>query len=215
MGVRPREVDTSFCTETEILEESTILQSNSANGDNNNPINGSSQVNRVNFTLEPPPNNRDVSDCSDDDEYDDYEVGEDSNRRRGVTGCIRSRPCSVCLYLVLVLLLLSSFVSVLVVGILVAAPYHHASKYIPTRCTPIQLSFDRQLRKCSCGKGCSSKYPCLRIEVKYQGPQGVIESTMAEDESTLGRQVSLLIALMLASFFSHTILLCHKDSLLG
>ena len=195
MGVRPREVDTSFCTETEIIEESAILrpeeeEEEAEEGAVEREREGESRVHKAHFRLEPPCNSRDISECSEDDE--DYNDTGDAGRSHGVRGCLRSRPCSVCLYLFLVLLLLSSIVSILVVGLLVAAPYQNASSFVAARCTPTTLIIERQLRKCSCGKGCNSKYPCLKVKVTYTDQTGRLrESTMADDESALYRQVRL------------------------
>jgi len=46
------------------------------------------------------------------------------------------------------------------------------------------------MQTCSCGKGCNSKYRCIRIHVRYTSNLGAEKTAvMYDDETTLGRQV--------------------------
>ena len=186
MGARPREVDTSFNTGIGITDESAKREGKEGDASEKcEQVDNRAQ--REHITLEHP------SSSEEEVEEEETEEVEDPRSHGCLRGCARTRPCSVCLYLFLGIVLLSSFVSVLVVGFLVAAPYQKASRFVAARCAPHQVIIDRYERKCSCGKSCSSKYPCLRIQVTYVGADGgIVESLMAEDESALHRQVGVL-----------------------
>ncbi len=137
----------------------------------------------------------DDDDGEDDDDDDESHQGieqlDHTVRRKWTVGaCCRSKPCSVCLYLILVLILLSSTVALVVIGILVVAPYHRANRYLETNCTTVRVDTDRTTRRCSCGKGCNSQYPCLRIMVSFDANTQE-PSKLADDESLLHRKVSV------------------------
>ena len=79
--------------------------------------------------------------------------------------CLQSRPCTICLYLCLTLQLLLGIICLVVISILVVKPFREISTYEHGNCTPIDVSIDPADRRCSCGKGCTSLYPCIRITV--------------------------------------------------
>lgn len=151
---------------------------------------------------------------------------------RLVVSCVRSRPCLFFVYVILVLILLSSCVSLVLVGILVAEPFVRVSSFANTTCFPISadqlqrltndsdpnivaehpaLSFPASnvvgndgfpsefiLQTCSCGKGCNSKYRCLRIYVRYEtGEERQVTSVLYEDETSLNRQVFDFVSLII------------------
>ena len=114
-----------------------------------------------------------------------------------------SSCCSSCsssfffIYVVLALILLSSCVSLILVGSLVARPYVRASGFMNATCSPSVVSEGARngqvlMQTCSCGKGCNSKYRCIRIHVRYSPHLGA-ETTaiLYDDETALGRQVRL------------------------
>jgi len=144
--------------------------------------------------------------------------------RRCLTGCVRSRPCLFFVYVIVVLVLISSCVSLILVGVLVTEPYIRVSTFVNSTCVPVaepprthlddgryesagngnvtgvvpsspRPSIARSipdviLQTCSCGKGCNSKYRCLRLHVRYQQPNGLVTSTILyDDETSLNRQV--------------------------
>lgn len=115
---------------------------------------------------------------------------------RCLAACVRSRPFLFFLYVVLSLVLLSSCVSLALVGSLVARPYARASGFVNTTCSPSVVSEGSRngqvlMQTCSCGKGCNSKYRCIRIHVRYI-PHAGAETTavLYDDETALGRQVN-------------------------
>ena len=133
----------------------------------------------------------DDDDGDDDDESGDIEDITVKGRPFHLPTCLQSRPCAVCLYLFIVLVLLSSLVALIVIGLLVVAPYQKASTFHAGSCQPVQGSLEKDERRCSCGKGCNSKYPCLKLTVRYTGlDTKQKEAILSQDESTLHRQVS-------------------------
>ena len=115
---------------------------------------------------------------------------------RCFAACVRSRPFLFFLYVVLALVLLSSCVSLVLIGSLVAKPYFRASGFINTTCSPSVVSEGSRngqvaMQTCTCGKGCNSKYRCIRIHVRYT-PRLKAETTavLYDDETALGRQVN-------------------------
>ena len=141
----------------------------------------------------------------DDDEDDDIntddeessagtEVGHhqpNKERTSALKSCLRSRPCTICLYMCLALFILASLVSLIVIGVLIVAPYHKAMSFEDTMCMAIRSSQDSDERRCSCGKGCNSKYPCVNLMVSVDAlGDKENHATMYENEATLSRQVS-------------------------
>ena len=88
------------------------------------------------------------------------------------------------------------FAGLIVVGILVVIPYGRVSQYVSSFCYPVQVHVDPQERRCSCGKGCTSFYPCSTIKVyvnKFNSTQFHNESAILyENEAMYGQQVSVL-----------------------
>ncbi len=126
----------------------------------------------------------------DETDEEDTEVKEAKTLRH----CLRSRPCSICLYLCITLLLLASIVALIVIGVLVVAPFHKASKFIQTDCETVSVANDIEHRRCSCGKGCNSKYPCIKITVRTAEMGGLAtldHVVMYENEANLLRQVRI------------------------
>jgi len=100
------------------------------------------------------------------------------------------------------LVLLSSCVSLILVVSLVTRPYVRASGFVNATCSPSVVSEGSRdghvmMQTCSCGKGCNSKYRCIRIHVRYtpvqSGTTGAVNSAVLyDDETALGRQVTAL-----------------------
>ncbi len=128
-----------------------------------------------------------------EDETDEEEV--EVKDSRTFRTCLRSRPCSICMYLCITLLLLASIVALIVIGVLVVAPFLKASTFKLTDCETVSVENEAEHRRCSCGKGCNSKYPCIKITVrtKQLGGLGTLDHVvMYENEANLLRQVSTL-----------------------
>ena len=138
---------------------------------------------------------------NDDDEDDDDDIINHDITVKGrpfhLPSCLQSRPCAICLYLFVVLVLLSSLVALIVIGFLVVSPYQKASSFLSASCRPVQGILDKDQRRCSCGKGCNSKYPCLQLTVQYTGVDNKqYLALLSQDESTLHRQVSYSVVLL-------------------
>ena len=102
--------------------------------------------------------------------------------------CYKSRPCAVCMYLLIAIVTLAAGVTVVVIGFLVAAPYARVSSFNDALCTTFSSSVKTDYRQCSCGKGCNSRYPCLRINV-YSEFSSDTPSLLFDNEATLSKQV--------------------------
>ncbi len=109
--------------------------------------------------------------------------------------CLHSRPCIICTYLFLTLFLLAGFVGMIVVAVLILVPYVRASQYIETYCTLVSVILEPDERRCSCGKVCSSMYPCLKITVSIKDinytESGIQPSVIYENEAFFMKHVSI------------------------
>ena len=105
--------------------------------------------------------------------------------------CVHSRPCTICVYLFLTLVLLASLVSLIVIGVLILAPFRRARDYHDGYCVALRNPEEIVERRCSCGKGCSSTYPCLLVKVHLRGVHNdsTSSSILYENESMLLRKV--------------------------
>ena len=111
--------------------------------------------------------------------------------------CLQSRPCTICLYLCLTLQLLLGIICLVVISILVVTPFREISTYEHGNCTPTDVSIDPADRRCSCGKGCTSLYPCIRItvsinNVNYTRLSGQ-SSLLYENEVIIRRKVGRIL----------------------
>ena len=152
----------------------------------------------------------DIEEEDDDDDEEELNTDEESSvgtdpctssassratkeRTSTVRGCLRSRPCTICIYLCLALFILASVVSLIVIGVLVVAPYRKAMSFEETYCNALRTTEEEDDRRCSCGKGCNSKYSCIEIKVALE-VAGLKDRTeevqMYENEATLSREVS-------------------------
>ncbi|ELU08268.1 hypothetical protein CAPTEDRAFT_189173 [Capitella teleta] len=135
----------------------------------------------------PGANSNSAIEGSDDDTASDIE----SLTGSGLTNfswkrCFCSEPAFICIYLMLTLTLLSSFLTVVIVTAVVLSPFAHARGFSDTTCSVVN-STRRPLRShcpvCS-GTGCS--LPCIVVFVVF--PVGQLENQTArlkEDESQL------------------------------
>lgn len=126
----------------------------------------------------------------------------------GVKKCVHSRPCSICVYLCLTLIVLASLVSLVVISVLIVVPYAQAATYQHSNCTPVGITVDSEDRRCSCGKGCSSLYTCMQVRVKIQSVNYTIHtelksSILYENEAIFMRKVSHEAAMNLQLLSTH------------
>lgn len=105
--------------------------------------------------------------------------------------CERTKLCTVTLYLWLTLLAIGSAISLAVIGVLLVEPWRKASSFIKTQCT--STDYTSHERKCTCGKSCSSIYPCLVVTVRYKDQEQRDHLVrIKENESILDKEVSIL-----------------------
>ena len=129
-----------------------------------------------------------MSDAS-TDELSDVEE-ELERRRKTCTHCRRTRACCITLYFWLVIFFLGSIVAMAVIGILVVDAYRTAERFGHTTCDPQHSQYIGEPVKCSCGKGCTSNYPCMEITVGYRDINETLFSAPLQDnEAMLHRKV--------------------------
>lgn len=139
------------------------------------------------------------SDGDDDDDDDSDDDDEDNDLRdRSLRSCIHSRPCAICLYLVIALIILASLVSLIVIGVLIVAPFQRVSNFQSTSCETVGLETHLEHKRCSCGKGCNSKYPCIKIAVQTTQLIAAQENhvVLFDNEATLLREVGFILCLL-------------------
>ena len=126
----------------------------------------------------------------DEEEEEEEEEEDDTFQERTWWTLWQTRHCAICVYLFLSVVLLASTVAIVLTGALVVAPYRKVSAFLPALCLPFSVDVDQIGRKCSCGKGCTSRYPCVRIHVTYThhklSPQRAL---LYENEAALDREV--------------------------
>lgn len=132
--------------------------------------------------------------CSADDLSDDF--SEDDFEEAHLSRCNRfqrSGVCSLTLYLWISVFVVGCFIALVVVGVLVVGPYHHAASFVHTVCNTSGFYYPPEEHHCACGKGCTSLYPCLEVTVVYQDLNRKRHLAALHDtESSLDREVSHL-----------------------
>jgi hypothetical protein len=131
-----------------------------------------------------------VDDYNEDNTPDIIEISPKQPLKVYLLACLNSKSCTMLLYLTILLMLVTSIVAIIVVSIIVVEPYYCARTFLPTLCDPVSTVTKTANRRCSCGKGCQSRFPCIVITVRI----GTDDDTpwtamMAHDESMLDRQV--------------------------
>ena len=81
---------------------------------------------------------------------------------------IQSHKCFLVIYLWIGLLLVACAAALVIISLLVVKPYVKADKFIAATCQPVNAVYSSNDQECSCGKGCSVTFPCLREKVNLQ-----------------------------------------------
>jgi len=108
---------------------------------------------------------------------------------------LHSKPCTVCIYLCVITLLIGSVIALIIISVMVIAPYYRVSQFQDAYCSVANISWDEGLRQCSCGKSCSSVFPCLTIWITYMHTSTNIANTSTQfhllhgDETMLDKEV--------------------------
>jgi hypothetical protein len=123
-----------------------------------------------------------------DDEESDFHVIQSWTFRT----CWHYKFCYVCIYIVLVIVLLSPLIALIVVILLVVLPFTRVSTFCDTMCEVTSASTHMADSTCSCGKGCDSRYPCIKIQVQYTDLlSGIHNASIHENEVLLDKEVSV------------------------
>ena len=108
--------------------------------------------------------------------------------------CLQSQTCFLVIYLWIGLFLAACIAAVLVVSLLVVRPYLKAEHFIPSQCHAVESVYASEDHQCSCGKGCSSSFPCLEVVVEYLAGDGQHHrGFLREHEAAVKMKVSLPI----------------------
>ena len=133
-----------------------------------------------------------IEDLDHEHKDEDEEEKDDSN----CTCCNKFKSvkgtCFVVLYLWLAVLLMLCLSALIVIILFIVRPYMHAETFIPTQCEAISTVPSQQKQDCSCGKGCSSSFPCLEIVVVFDAidDKRKHRSFLREHETALSTMVS-------------------------
>ena len=96
----------------------------------------------------------------------------------------------ICLYLCILLLLVSSLIALVIVVLQIVLPYKRAQTFHNTSCTTSSVSI-KPGSTCTCGVGCTANYRCLVITVTYVDTltRQHINASFYENESAMGKEV--------------------------
>ena len=146
-----------------------------------------------------------TDDADEDSDNDDFfaERSEDLDMLLStytLHSCLHSRLCIVVFYLCTFLLLLASTIALIVVLVMIVLPYYKVQNFVPTTCVVVDVSWYSERSQCSCGKGCSSDYPCLLIKV-LTDPHSNRTAVLYEHESLLDAQVTNYLFIKINGIF--------------
>ena len=121
---------------------------------------------------------------------DDADIPEESDSC--VPGwCSKSGTCFVVIYLWLAVLIVICLTALVVVIVFIVRPYLHAQMFQATECRALVTVYSEYEKDCSCGKGCSSSFPCVEIIVSLLDEKlQVHRSFLREHETALATKVS-------------------------
>ena len=130
----------------------------------------------------------------DTDEYsdtDDLQPG--MQPRSWWKRCRNSGICSITLYIWIAVFIVGCLTALIVVGVLVVGPYLKAAGFKGTVCMSEGFQHHQDGTKCSCGKGCSSSYPCVQVLVRFSaGLPNATQAVLFDNESSLQRKVRIM-----------------------
>ena len=134
-----------------------------------------------------------------DEPAEEEDAEEDDDHDNFIKRFFFSSHCSVCLYLALFLVLIGSLVALIVISIQVVRPFTKVQSYLNGTCIPTGVK--ERTESCMCGAGCTSKFRCISVQVTYQDRNKTwYNSTIYENESTLGKEVNKMIYTLMIYF---------------
>ena len=105
----------------------------------------------------------------------------------------KTRSFSLFVYFMVSILSLASSITLVVIVVIVAVPFTRVSNFEMTSCTAAATPVvEDEYMKCSCGRGCHSDYPCLKIRVRHEA-RNQTTCHLSECESTLSKEVNMVI----------------------
>lgn len=128
------------------------------------------------------------NESNEEDDGDEVETDdeEDSDIKDiTVVNFMSSRPCTMCIYLALILVALGSTICLAVAGVLIVAPFHRVRHFFETTCYVSNFSYEHDFLRCSCGKGCVSLYPCLKVYAYFPELSNNKSTLLYENEENL------------------------------
>ena len=128
-------------------------------------------------------------DDTDEEETSDIQIVQDCTIRT----CWHYKYCSVCVYIILVIIMFSAIIGLIVVILLVVIPFARVSSFQSALCEVTGARKHLSESTCSCGKGCDSRYPCMLIQVQYALSHSLTHNaSIHENEVLLDKKVMLL-----------------------
>ena len=101
------------------------------------------------------------------------------------------RTCIVTMNLFAIVILTVCIIGLFIYVFLVTIPYTKVLGFISAECRCSDVRYDLQEKQCSCGRGCTSTFPCLQIFVSFSDLSNVTHiGKAASDETYLQKRVS-------------------------
>jgi hypothetical protein len=106
--------------------------------------------------------------------------------------CHKTNTCFLVIYLWIGLLLTACVVALIAVSFLVVRPYMKADRFVETECKAIAVAYSSVDHDCSCGKGCTSVFPCLEVVVEFSSQDNQSHRAfLREHEAVLSSKVCI------------------------
>lgn len=133
------------------------------------------------------------------------QLSEEESRRRqeaairhGIAASVVRRPfgrrsCTYRLIRLGIVLFLLGVILLIVFGVLIVRPALNDTQLKSARCKVISSIMTGADKSCDCGRYCSSKYPCLKIQVSYEADGKKNTAYLYEDVFVDKNQVRIVI----------------------
>ena len=113
----------------------------------------------------------DTGEEEEDREVEEEEEEDNFHVMRGecsIYMCLRHKYCVMSVYVTLLVVMVASSVALVIVCVMVALPVLRTVHFRPGTCSVIGVErLTGTDSSCSCGRGCQSHFPCLKITVEY------------------------------------------------
>ena len=104
--------------------------------------------------------------------------------------CMQCKHCAAYNLTLLGIVIIVATIALVVITILVIVPYYRVSYFAKSMCqVKVEPTYTAEYT-CSCGKGCTSRYPCIHIEVYVTGSNlDGYNASLHNNEVTLDKEV--------------------------